>query len=631
MKKLRILLHTFLDHLSMSQRFILFYCLLLAGPMLLLGWLSYGLVNAHHDQRMERSHRTETSIVRYALNQYVDQVKIHIASAWAKADAKDLSSTLRNASPAALAQYYRKELGNHLVWVTDNSARIMPVQGPDPNYFPPDLNAKVIQDIQPGTVLTYLDDLTQINGDNKVMAMVSVHRVGPDSPYSVISANIIDFKDLFQSLSVMQNSMVLRVYAGDSGHRVLYQSSLNDAMFIQSAPIWHRFGIIPFINKYIYNVKVSDSERLNGQLYKRGEIPLTTRWGKQVGVLVVNSSLADIESFQIQRVGFFVICQSLIIILILFFGNAFKKTFISPVEDLSQVSQHVAHGDLTVRTDESKTHGELRDTLVNFNRMIDLLEEKERLRRNFIANLTHDFRTPLIAQERALELLLEEFSQSNLQELESLTNGLLKNNTHLIGMVNQLLEMYKFEAGQIKIVKASVNLPKLVSHCFEQINAIAAPKSIRLVSEIPDSLPLLQADRHSLSRVLLNLLGNALENIPKGSMITVSASIQDDSVEIRVTDNGPGIEPEELRHIFDRYFSGKNNQRKIGSGLGLYICRMLIDAHQGKIEVESEVGKFTSFKIRLPLNVHTTEELSDVHAARGEAGSPTTASENPDR
>jgi two-component system sensor histidine kinase/response regulator len=233
--------------------------------------------------------------------------------------------------------------------------------------------------------------------------------------------------------------------------------------------------------------------------------------------------------------------------------------------------------------------------------MLDQLDEKERLRNNFISNLTHDFRTPLIAQTRSLELLIKDFDELGMSQQAKLGRSLVNNNQHLLGMVNQLLETYQFEGGNLRLELEPLALEPLVDACFVQLLPLAETRQITLEKDFPAEFPTIIGDANCLNRVFINLIANGIENIPKGSRIRVTGQRRDAHVEIHVRDNGQGVSADEQANLFDRYYAGMGDTRKLGSGLGLYICKMFVEAHQGQIQIDSVPGEYTDFKVRLPL------------------------------
>lgn len=231
---------------------------------------------------------------------------------------------------------------------------------------------------------------------------------------------------------------------------------------------------------------------------------------------------------------------------------------------------------------------------------VEQLRESEQIRETFVSALTHDLRTPLVAARRALELF--DMQRDHLPpKLVPLVQRLTQNNDDLLEMVNKLLETYQYEAGKIRLIVEPVDLHRKASRCVDQLTHLAESKHIRLLNQVPGNLPPVPADSHQLRRVLTNLIGNAIEHIQEGGEVTVSAELTDDEhVEIRVCDNGPGIPEDIVPYLFDRYFA-QQTRKKIGSGLGLSICRMIARLHGGSIRVDSTPGQGTCFYVTLPL------------------------------
>jgi signal transduction histidine kinase len=198
-------------------------------------------------------------------------------------------------------------------------------------------------------------------------------------------------------------------------------------------------------------------------------------------------------------------------------------------------------------------------------------------------------------------------------EMVNLNVGLLKSNNHLLDMVNKMLETYQYEAGKIRLVPESVNLSHLVAECLEGVQGWAQQKNVTLKNLIPADLPPGHWDYDQMRRVFQNLIGNALENIQDDRQVEVAVVPTDleNLIRVEVRDNGPGIHPDILPLLFTRYFTGDRRRQKIGSGLGLYICSMIIALHGGSIHVESTLGEGTTFVIhlpgRIPANPNSTE------------------------
>jgi len=155
-------------------------------------------------------------------------------------------------------------------------------------------------------------------------------------------------------------------------------------------------------------------------------------------------------------------------------------------------------------------------------------------------------------------------------------------------MVNNLLETYELEDGRVKLVLESVDLSRLISDCCEDLQPLAMSKGISLTNDTNSQPVWLMADPLLLKRLINNLLGNAIANIPANETITVYADADGEFINLIIQDTGQGISEELLPHLFTRHFSGRITKRKIGSGLGLYICKMIVDLHGGSIEVSTK-------------------------------------------
>lgn len=301
--------------------------------------------------------------------------------------------------------------------------------------------------------------------------------------------------------------------------------------------------------------------------------------------------------------------KNLFNLIILLTGSAFSfiiaafidKNFIKPLVSISSAAKEVAKGNLAIEISTDIKQEQILNTFNSFNKMVKGLREKEDLRRSFIASLTHDLRTPLIAQERTVALLSEKFKQLGLEEEYSLSKSIESNSVHLLRMVNLILDSYQFDLIDYKPTYSNFSLKRLADECFGKVSQLAVEKNIEFKNQISDELNDIESDRTGLTRVFVNLISNAIENISNNCEIKIHAEIKEKFIIIVVEDNGPGIAPEEQEHIFDRYYTGKGFDRKIGSGLGLDVCNKIIQALNGNIKVISEVEKYTKFIITLPL------------------------------
>lgn len=337
---------------------------------------------------------------------------------------------------------------------------------------------------------------------------------------------------------------------------------------------------------------------------------LTNNRGQLIGYMVVSTPQEDLQLLKTENTVYITFYFLLGLFVVTISGLWFKRTFINPMNELSHVSKLVSEGNLDVRVRSSGVDEEMEGTLQNFNNMLDQLHEKERIRKTFVSTLTHDLRTPLIAQKHVIEFFQDESLKEKMgNKGASLLTGLSTSNETLLKMVNQLLETYQYEDGKIQLRLELLNLHDLIENCLAEMEGLAQKKNIQMVNRIPQVFQRVEGDKSQLKRVFTNLIGNAIENIDFNDIISISSTELGTCVEIQVHDSGPGIEPDVLPQVFERYYSGQGLRQKLGSGLGLYICKMIIERHGGKIMVESDKDQGTTFHIRLPKH-HETEEQS---------------------
>jgi signal transduction histidine kinase len=224
-------------------------------------------------------------------------------------------------------------------------------------------------------------------------------------------------------------------------------------------------------------------------------------------------------------------------------------------------------------------------------------------RNDFVATLAHDLQTPVIASDRALSLLLDKIKGLVPEDVVNWVTMLKKNNQNLLHMIESLLDVYHYEEGSRALYLDNVDLKLLASTCIDELTPLAQEQGLRIESDFDPNLKTVSADRTAIRRVITNLIDNSLKFTPKEGTITVRArNGNNGSVIFEVTDTGIGIKAEDKKHLFERFWHGSGHKSYKGSnGLGLYLCRQIIESHQGQIECESTVGKMTTFRFTLPV------------------------------
>jgi signal transduction histidine kinase/DNA-binding response OmpR family regulator len=229
-----------------------------------------------------------------------------------------------------------------------------------------------------------------------------------------------------------------------------------------------------------------------------------------------------------------------------------------------------------------------------------LIEEQ---RKDFISTLAHDLQTPVIASDRALELIIDRLQSTVEQDLVKLASMLRTNNQNLLHMIQSLLDVYHYEAGAKALYFDDVDLSQLVSTCVEELTPLAENLGRKIINKSEGDSQLVAVDRTALRRVITNLLDNAIKFSNEGGTVEVKVSSdpRDEQVLLEVTDFGVGISDEDKKRLFERFWHGSGHKTYKGStGLGLYLCRQIATAHGGMISCESEVGKMTKFTVTLP-------------------------------
>ncbi len=238
-------------------------------------------------------------------------------------------------------------------------------------------------------------------------------------------------------------------------------------------------------------------------------------------------------------------------------------------------------------------------------RPIRAAEALEKLKADFMAMIIHDLRSPLTALLSAVAVLEDGLAGPLSQEQKEWLVKINSGASHLLHLVNGFLDLSKLEEGRIELVTEGTDLKQLIENSLNYYSILAQDKKISLICRVEPGLPLIAADPRRLDQVFANLLSNAIKFTGEGGEIEVGASrVNESGVQVWVKDSGVGIPAQEIGQLFQKYrqtTSGKTAKEK-GTGLGLVICKMVIEAHGGRIWVESTEGKGTTFFFSLPRN-----------------------------
>lgn len=275
-----------------------------------------------------------------------------------------------------------------------------------------------------------------------------------------------------------------------------------------------------------------------------------------------------------------------------------SRRILGPIEALTSVVQRMERGDLTQRA-QVRSKDEIGKLARAFNAMADGLVHTEQLRRQMVSDIAHELRTPLTNLRCQIEALQDGLLAPSANTFQSLHEEALL----LKRLIDDLQELALAEAGQLRLECVALQVSEVVHQAVSAFASQAAEKAITLHAAVPADWPAIYADAERCGQILRNLLANALAHTPTGGRIDIRAQVVDEQVELSVTDTGVGIAPEHLPNIFERFYRVDSSRARAtgGAGLGLAIVKQLVEAQGGRVWAESEVGKFTTIVVALPI------------------------------
>lgn len=298
---------------------------------------------------------------------------------------------------------------------------------------------------------------------------------------------------------------------------------------------------------------------------------------------------------------------------------------IQPVNEVAQAAQKITGSNLSLQIPLRGSGDELDHLIGSFNRMTTRLEESFEQIRRFSTDVSHELRTPLTAIRGQLEVAL--FTAQTAEQYRDAMVNALEDVEQLSSIVRALLLLSQAESGQLALQKTTFDLGEVAEDVVDQFQIPAEEKRVRLTARVEPSMTI-AADRTQIERLFSNLLSNAIKYTPAGGTVQVRVRKDDNPREerknwarVEIEDTGVGIPPENLPHIFDRFYRVRNAETNLiqGLGLGLSFVAWIVKAHGGLIDVASLEGAGTRFTIRLPAEPAAGSSASDEHPAAAEA------------
>jgi two-component system sensor histidine kinase GlrK len=350
-------------------------------------------------------------------------------------------------------------------------------------------------------------------------------------------------------------------------------------------------------NKKPYDTKKYDFEKedtinkLFNELKKLEEFSQRDIYNK-----IKQLDIAVTDSYSIALVIIIATLLTGVVISIIITGNITR-----PLSVMKKKTHEIAKGhfDISLQHSSLPEMNELADA---FNVMCTRLKQVDKMKSDFLSVMSHELRTPLSSIQEGTNLLLEGIGGKITERQEKLLTIIAEEDKRLINLVNSILDLSKMEAGMMKYNFEQGHIIPLIKRTLVEITPIVKAKNIKFKGNFSDDLPSVEMDKEMITRVLRNLLGNAIKFTPNGGIIDISVGKQDGWIEASISDTGPGIPEDDFETIFDKYkqieFPGSD--KKKGTGLGLSIVKHIVTAHGGQVWVKSTLGAGSTFTFALP-------------------------------
>ena len=320
----------------------------------------------------------------------------------------------------------------------------------------------------------------------------------------------------------------------------------------------------------------------------------------QYGFIRVALPLSQIDQRLNRLQNIVMVAASLTAIIALFLGFWIARSFAVPLSRMTNSAKLFSEGDYKQRL-EIDRHDEIGELAITLNLFAETAAQRESTRKDFIANASHELKTPVTAIQGITETLLEDVSmdEETRQQFLQKANG---QSIRLSQLISDLLALSRLESSGADSFE-NVDLKEIIEDSCNVLQPFAKEKALSLSVQCPEAKVIVSGDEKSLSQLIINLLDNAIKYTPEGGKITVQLTIDNESAIIEVEDSGIGIEPAEQQRVFERFYSvDKARSRTLGgTGLGLSIVKHVVMRHQGHIVLESSSGQGSLFRVTLQL------------------------------
>jgi len=386
-------------------------------------------------------------------------------------------------------------------------------------------------------------------------------------------------------ISALEQGMIIKLV--DSSQKVVWDARLHDNELCEQMldhiernmssryPNWE--------GKY-----VEDIYPITHQLDKVGEIII----GHYGPYYFNDSELEFINTINRLLIGVGVFS----LFLSLLFSSIMSKRLSTPISRVITTAQMISKGYFDDRITEQSTTKEIAQLTETINNLAETLENQEILRKRLTADVAHELRTPLATLQSHMEAMIDGIWKPDAERLKSCHEEIIRINR----MVGDLEKLARYESENLILIKTSFDISELIRHIIKNFENDFLNKGIDI--EFIGEEEKVKADKDKISQVIINLISNAIKYTPQGGKVKIMVKGSHDVTQITVKDTGKGIPPEDLPHIFERFYRADKSRNRMtgGAGIGLTITKAIVEAHKGSIQVKSKVDEGTEFIVLLP-------------------------------
>lgn len=329
--------------------------------------------------------------------------------------------------------------------------------------------------------------------------------------------------------------------------------------------------------------------------------------GHVIGGVIMYSPIIGITQTSLKVRNLFIYSAAVSIIFSTIIVYLLSKYVTGPLRDMGRVAKQLARGDFSERV-KIKQQDEIGDLSESFNYMADQIQKNEKMRRDFVADVSHELRSPLTNIQGFIEAIMD--GKDKTPEDRSRYLGILHKETmRLIRLVNELLDLSKLESGNPPTKIEPIDTVEAIWNSVAKMKPVTEEKGTTIIVDVPDEEIIVLGNGDRLEQVIINLIDNANRHSPPDGTVTITASRENDMVEIIVKDNGEGIPAEDLPLIWERFYKVDKSRcrEKGGTGLGLAIAKKIIEGLGGLVKASSEEGKGSQIGFSIPIHyLHET-------------------------